>query len=441
MGRLRHEVRDGIYGFITFDNLEKSLIDSVPFQRLRSIHQLAMCYQVYPGATHKRFEHSLGVMSVADRIYRSVFEGEIKDDVRERIAEELGDDQRRYWRKVVRIAALLHDVGHLPFSHAAEEALLPEGWNHERLTAEIIRRSEVASHLAAIRPPIVPEDVVDLAWDVKKRLKVEPGFHLSPWKTLLNEIITGNTFGADRIDYLLRDSWHAGVAYGRFDPDRLIGGLRVVVDPNHGEVALGLDIGGIHSAEALLLARYFMYTQVYFHDVRRVYDLHLKDFLQAWLKGNRFPADWEELMAHTDHGVLAVLWEAAAQPDHELCSLAERLMSRRHFRTVYELLATHKQRRPAVFEELLSFTRRELGEDNVRYDTYGPKSETNDFLVLTEDGSVVSSLQVSDVIARIPPIEIGLIFVPPGLKDQAKRRIDAHLLALLADAGAMPNEG
>ncbi len=73
MSKVRHEVRDGLYGFIEFDNLEKELIDSEPFQRLRSIHQLAMCYQVYPGATHKRFEHSLGVMEVATRIFDSVF--------------------------------------------------------------------------------------------------------------------------------------------------------------------------------------------------------------------------------------------------------------------------------------------------------------------------------------------------------------------------------
>src|SRR4051794_11597962 len=88
-------------------------------------------------------------------------------------------------------------------------------------------------------------------WDVRKRAKVDPKFALSPWKTLLNEVITSNTFGADRIDYLLRDSWHAGVAYGRFDHQRLIDGLRTAIDPATEEITLGLDIGAIHSAEAL----------------------------------------------------------------------------------------------------------------------------------------------------------------------------------------------
>ena len=123
-------------------------------------------------------------------------------------------------------------------------------------------------------------------WMLKKRFKVEANTELLPWKTLLNEIVCRDTFGADRIDYLLRDSLHVGVAYGQFDLDRLIAGLIPVIDPNDGEIAVGLDIGAIHAAETLLLARYFMYTQVYFHDVRRAYDLHLKEFYKVgFLKG------------------------------------------------------------------------------------------------------------------------------------------------------------
>src|SRR2546426_6138118 len=104
MGKTRHEVRDCLHGFIEFDNLEKELIDSAPFQRLRCIHQLAMCYQVYPGATHKRFEHSLGVMEAATRIFESVFNRRIPDQVHLRIEVELKDID--YWRRVVRLAAL-----------------------------------------------------------------------------------------------------------------------------------------------------------------------------------------------------------------------------------------------------------------------------------------------------------------------------------------------
>jgi HD superfamily phosphohydrolase len=433
MSKVQHEVRDAVHGFVRFNNLEKRLIDSAPFQRLRGIHQLAMCYQVYPGATHTRFEHSLGVMEAADRIFRAVFDVSAPDRVRERIADELEPRKKEHWRQLVRVAALLHDIGHLPFSHAAEDELLPKGWNHERITAEMIRKSEIADILKG--DSIHPEEVVDLCWDVRKRPRDELETPLSPWKTLLNEIITGNTFGADRIDYLLRDSWHVGVTYGQFDADRLIRGLRAVIDPANQEIALGLDMSYIHSAEALLLARYFMYTQVYFHDVRRVYDRHLQDFLQAWLDGGKFPADWRELIGFTDHEVIAAIRRSAADPsDHPLHELASRLISREHFRTVFELLGSYKRRRPPIFQEILDFSRKTFGDDQVRWDERRPKSESNEFPVLIDDDTVVSSLSVSDVIARLPAIEFGLIFVHPDLKDQAKRTIDTELQRLLGES-------
>ncbi len=297
----------------------------------------------------------------------------------------------------------------------------------------MIRDSEIAAILK--EDSIHPEDVIDLSWDVRKRLKIEPQANLSPWKTLLNEIVTGNTFGADRVDYLLRDSWHVGVSYGRFDAERLIGGLRAVVDPTNQEIALGLDVGSIHSAEVLLLARYFMYTQVYFHDVRRIYDLHLQDFLQEWLEEGKFPADWRKLIEFSDHEVIAAIRASAADPSNRLHGLASRLISRRHFRTVFELLGSYKQRRPTVFEEILDFTRKTYGADQVRSDRYGPKSETNDFPVLTDNDTVVSSLSVSQVIARLPSIEFGLIFVPPELKDQAKRKVETELKQLVRGTG------
>src|SRR5438132_12156317 len=121
MAKVCNEVRDGLYGFIEFDNLEKELIDSAPFQRLRGVHQLAMCFQVYPGATHKRFEHSLGAMEMATRIFDRVIDCRHGDRVYNRIEEEMQAARKASWRQVLRVAALLHDVGHLPFSHAAEE--------------------------------------------------------------------------------------------------------------------------------------------------------------------------------------------------------------------------------------------------------------------------------------------------------------------------------
>jgi uncharacterized protein len=132
-----HELRDPIHTFISVRTEERKVIDSRPFQRLRHIHQLAMSYLVYPGATHKRFEHSLGVMDVASRIFDITTDPDniYHDSVREIIPD---DQARSYWRSALRMAALCHDLGHLPFSHAAEKELLPEGYDHERLTSDTV---------------------------------------------------------------------------------------------------------------------------------------------------------------------------------------------------------------------------------------------------------------------------------------------------------------
>ena len=137
-----HEIRDPVHVFIRMDSDERRVLDSRPIQRLRHIHQLALSYLVYPGATHRRFEHSLGVMELAGRVFDVITRPENlrHDSVRGLIPK---GDELPYWRRVLRMAALCHDVGHLPFSHAAEKELLPEGWDHERLTLEIIRSVEM----------------------------------------------------------------------------------------------------------------------------------------------------------------------------------------------------------------------------------------------------------------------------------------------------------
>ncbi|MCA9049585.1 MAG: HD domain-containing protein [Planctomycetaceae bacterium] len=430
MPKLNHELRDGIHGFVHFNRLEKRLIDSEPFQRLRCIHQLAMSYQVYPGAVHNRFEHSLGVMQFAGRIFDTLFGGRVSDSVNDRISEQL--EQKIYWRQVVRIAALLHDIGHLPFSHAAEKELLPEGWNHERLTVDMIRNSEIAEILQKSPPYINPEHVVDAAWDLKKRAKVE-SLTSDPWRQLLNEIICGDTFGADRIDYLLRDSWHAGVSYGRFDPDRLIAGLTCVIDPSNDEVALALDRSSVHAAEALLLARYFMYSQVYFHHVRRAYDIHLKEFLQKWLPDGRFDADSQKMLEITDHEVTAGMRKTLSEVDSPLHTLAKRVLARDHFRTVYSLNPAHKARVPDILDRVVKFAEDQFGTEGVRSDQYTQGSNPSDFLVVVGEDQTESSLVVSDVIAKTPSIDIGLVFVDRSHQKGAEKAIPDFLTKLISD--------
>ncbi|HRK20165.1 MAG TPA: HD domain-containing protein [Fimbriimonadaceae bacterium] len=438
-GKIRHEVRDPIHGFIHFDNLERDVINSRPFQRLRSIHQLALTYCVYPGATHRRFEHSFGVMEVASRLYDRLFR-DLRGKAAEMLQENLDSGGIDYWRKVLRLSALLHDVGHLPFSHAAEADLMPDGWDHERMTAEFIRKSEIAQILEGATPPIRVEDVVDLAWQPSKRQKHEPEQLPDVWRTLLNDVITSDTFGADRIDYLLRDSHHAGVAYGRFDPDRLIGGMLVAVDESENPV-LALQIGAIHAAEALLLARYFMYTQVYMHDVRRVYDAHLKDFLAAWLPGNRFTESWEDMLMMDDNRVLTTMWQAAGNTGDPLHQLAARIERRSHFKTVYELNPSHKRVRPTIVDDVFERLKTDFGEDKIRRDKYGPKTEANRFRVWTEEGELDHSLSVSDVISQLPGIEVGLVFAAPEVSEAAANLVRSEFKPVFDGTARRDGEG
>jgi HD superfamily phosphohydrolase len=224
-------------------------------------------------------------MDVASRIFDVVTapENVFHDSVRNIIPDE---QARSYWKSVLRMAALCHDLGHLPFSHAAEKELLPEGYDHERLTKDIIYSAEMEEIWDSMTPPLKADHIVKLAVGPKKA-----EMELTTWETVLAEIIIGDAFGADRMDYLLRDAYHAGVSYGTYDRHRLINTLRILPKEyeESDEPALGLEAGGLESSEGLMLARHFMYKQVYLHHIRRVYDIHLKDFLVKWLKGANFP--------------------------------------------------------------------------------------------------------------------------------------------------------
>jgi uncharacterized protein len=275
-----HEFRDPLHDFIELNRQERSVVDSIPFQRLRHIHQLALSSLVYPGATHTRFEHSLGVMHLAKRVFDIVTHPQRRHPA---IAHIFPDQEHLpYWKSALAIAALLHDVGHLPFSHAAEKQLLPKGEDHESLTLQLID-SDYIRPLLDDGQKIKPIDVQKLSIGKKKLTK--KGVHFSDWEAVLSEIVTGNAFGVDRIDYLLRDSFQTGTSYGKFDHKKLLESLRILPASGQAEGGsepiLGVDQGGLHSAEALLLARYFMYEQVYFHPVRRSYDWHLIEFMKA----------------------------------------------------------------------------------------------------------------------------------------------------------------
>jgi HD superfamily phosphohydrolase len=414
-----HEIRDPIHGFIKLDSEERKLVDSRPFQRLRQIHQLALSYLVYPGATHRRFEHSLGVMDVSSRIYDVVTypENIHYDSVRQLVPRRDSDYEWAYWRRVLRMAALCHDVGHLPFSHAAEAALLPEGVRHEHLSRDVILSEEMRPVFEELK--IRPADVAKLA--------VGPKYYegrFSDWESILYEMIGGNVFGADRIDYLLRDSYHSGVAYGRFDHNRLIETMRILPreDQETKEPELGITRGGLQAAESLLWARYFIYTQLYFHPVRRIYDIHLKEFLQEWLEGGRFSTRLEDHLRITDNEVLAGIRAAAADPQlkgHQPASLITR---RQHFRVLYESNPNDEALNLSSVDLVYDAAKREFGADVLRRDTYTSEAASEDFPVRLRDGSIASSLTLSSTFSngQGPGFQIDSVFVAPDGKEKAK---------------------
>ncbi len=232
----KFEVRDPIHGFIQRGD-EKQIIDSRLFQRLRHIKQLAMANLVYPSALHTRFEHSIGTMHVAGRIAERV--GLPPDELR-----------------LIRRAALLHDVGHGPFSHVSEEVL--KGVSGKKQIHELITR-DLILNCKDLNGPLSGDD----------RRKIAGLIDGSEGDSLLKNILSG-PLDVDKQDYLLRDSYFCGVKYGVYDLDRLIGTL--YIQPDGYDRQLGITSDGVYALEQFIIARYHMNTQVYRHRVRQITD-------------------------------------------------------------------------------------------------------------------------------------------------------------------------
>lgn len=327
-------LRDSVHGFVEADPLEAALVDSRPLQRLRFIHQLGLTFLVYPGAEHSRFAHVLGAMALAGRAYDAL--------LADRPAL-FAPDERRHFRRLVRLAALLHDAGHAPFSHSAEE-LFEDGIDHEGMTRRLLQLPEIVDLFARHGDGVSPADVARLlAGDVP------------PDRRFLAQLISGE-LDVDKMDYLLRDSLHCGVRYGVYDLDRLLDTLALVEDPATGALGVGVEEGGVHAVEALVLARYYMFTQVYFNVTGKALEHHLSEWLRA--SGRRWPSDPERFLAEDD---LTVMSGMRASGDVH----ARAVVARRHFPLAYETrehLASAERER---FEALLPELRARFGDDAI----------------------------------------------------------------------------
>ncbi len=238
---LEHKVlRDTVHGYINVDyQVIWDLINTPELQRLRRIHQLGGTLQVYHTAEHSRFGHSLGVYEIARLMVENV------QDLKSSISE--------YEQVALLCAALLHDVGHGPFSHAFESVT---GIDHEHMTRRIILEDTSINKVLREVSDNFPLDVADIIAHEYEN-------------PILAQIISSQ-LDADRMDYLLRDSYFTGVSYGEFDLHRIIRTLRVI------NKSIAVKESGIHAIEDYIMARYQMYWQVYLHPVSRSYEALLQ---------------------------------------------------------------------------------------------------------------------------------------------------------------------
>ncbi|MBP2070714.1 HD domain-containing protein [Thermoanaerobacterium butyriciformans] len=235
--------RDPIYNFIIIsENWILDLINSKEFQRLKQVKQLGTSEVTYYGANHTRFSHSIGTMYLMDKAL-----AQLKNVIN--IDEET--------RKIGLAAALLHDIGHGPFSHVFEKVM---STNHEQWTIDIILGdTEVNRILRAVN--------IDFPQKVAEVIKKE-------YEHKFVSYLLSSQLDVDRMDYLLRDSYYVGVKYGLFDVDMIIKSM-LVCDDN-----IVIDYKGLYAVEQYVLARHYMYWQVYYHKTTRGYELLLQNILK-----------------------------------------------------------------------------------------------------------------------------------------------------------------
>ena len=334
------QVRDPVHGFIEYDDWEREVIDHPALQRLRRIRQLALADFVYPGATHTRFELALGTMHVATKMYDAIVARQ-----RHYLESQRGYDQAGLERdrRVVRFAALLHDIGHSPFSHSSEN-LFPfneennRQYQHEDYSASIIRmilKETIEGHSGNANYGITADDVADLITGETDTTRMPQG---SVRRLLWRPIVTSQ-LDADRADYLLRDSLHAGVSYGRYDLDRILATVTLGLG-SEGDPSVAIEFGGWHAAEALIIARYMMFTPVYFHRVRQALDHHIEGVLSHLLRNDTtqtgdgvFPSPFsaETLREYLDWDDWKVFGEIVAGNGGEH---GECIKERKHYRCI-----------------------------------------------------------------------------------------------------------
>ena len=270
------EIKDPVHGYVYITEAEKQIIDSFPVQRMRRLKQLAGAEYVYPAGNHTRFEHCVGVMHLAGLMAENPY-----------LSKYFNDNQY----ELIRIAALLHDVGHGPFSHIYEHLLVKFlNKTHEDINVWIVQKSELKDIISA------------LGFNVDQVAKLSVGWLHKPKRAFMDQLIR-SAVDADKLDFVIRDTYHTGAQYGYVDVIRLIQTLDVL-DQN-----LAVDVGALSALESFILARIESFKSIYFHRVGRAVQIMLAMAMEEakdelGLVDCKTP---EEYLANDDYTVWAML--------------------------------------------------------------------------------------------------------------------------------------
>lgn len=435
------KIRDPIHGTLQLSRDEVALVDHPAYQRLRTIKQLGLADLAFPGATHTRYSHGLGTMHIAARMFTS-------------LAEEFGlygPDQKRLLQ-TVRLASLFHDLGHAPLSHTTE-AFMPNAselelgeWlegaptrraSHEDYTLKILTGSTLTEVIRQrfSDSGVEPEDVATLIAGRAPSKAVRARFRAGgrDWMPLMRQIVSSE-LDADRMDYLLRDSYFAGVPYGRYDHEWLVENIRPV--ENDGILYLGLDARASFAFEDYLLSRYHMFMSVYFHHIPISYEVMLKRFHEDSFNELVVPADVEGYLEFDD----VTLWTMLRKAKSEW---ARRIVERRAYRMLVEAREIRgaegvESTGPdvdALYEELrnrgVRAERHVVKGQLSKYFTTGasrPPQETPPLYVV-DDGMSIPVEEYTPLYRRYSgAIHLRRIYVDPTQLDEA-REIRMNLLA------------